>query len=455
LGRAAATEKPDNPMQSHQKPQTSHMNVPAEAKLIKQHLIDPEICIRCNTCESVCPMGAITHDAHNYVVDADICNWCNACIEPCPTGSIDNYRKVVRAQAYSLEAQLGWDQLPPEKSAAELLGKEGVGVAAGAMGAPMAAPKPQTSPPLQALAFNAAVPPWSAAHPYTQLYGPKAAQKSVTATVVSNERLTCSTSGADSHQIVLDLGSQPFPVLEGQRIGVLPPGLDADGRHHHARQYSVSSARDGALPGRNTLAITVKRLLEGHGGQPVLGVASNHLCDLQPGGRVEVVGPFGVSFLMPNHAKSNLLMVCTGTGIAPMRAMIERRQRLREAPPGSPEAAMAQGKLLLFAGARTPDDLPYGGALLSLSSDFIGVHTAFSRQPGAPKRHVQDAMRERSADLVPLLQDRNTFVYVCGVKGMEEGVVMALRDAAMRAGMGWNALSASLKEQGRLHIETY
>ena len=116
---------------------------------------------------------------------------------------------------------------------------------------------------------------------------------------------------------------------------------------------------------------------------------------------------------------------------------------------------MAQGKLLLFAGARTPEDLPYGGELLSLSPDFIGVHTAFSRQAGAPKRHVQDAMRERSADLVPLLQDRNTFFYVCGVKGMEEGAVMALRDAAMRAGMGWNALSASLKEQGRLHIETY
>ena len=30
--------------------------------LIKQHLIDPEICIRCNTCEDTCPIDAITHD---------------------------------------------------------------------------------------------------------------------------------------------------------------------------------------------------------------------------------------------------------------------------------------------------------------------------------------------------------------------------------------------------------
>lgn len=40
----------------------------------KQHLIDPEICIRCNTCEATCPVGAVTHDDVNYVVDAEKCN---------------------------------------------------------------------------------------------------------------------------------------------------------------------------------------------------------------------------------------------------------------------------------------------------------------------------------------------------------------------------------------------
>ena len=43
------------------------MNAPAE--LVRQHLIDPEICIRCNTCEETCPVNAITHDSRNYVVD--------------------------------------------------------------------------------------------------------------------------------------------------------------------------------------------------------------------------------------------------------------------------------------------------------------------------------------------------------------------------------------------------
>ena len=82
----------------------------ADTAVIKQHLIDPEICIRCNTCEATCPVQAITHDSRNYVVDADKCNFCMACIPPCPTGSIDNWRTMPRVKAYGLAEQLGWDE---------------------------------------------------------------------------------------------------------------------------------------------------------------------------------------------------------------------------------------------------------------------------------------------------------------------------------------------------------
>ena len=55
--------------------------------VIKQHLIDPEICIRCNTCETMCPEGAITHDSNNYVVDAQRSSspCTNPPCEPLPT----------------------------------------------------------------------------------------------------------------------------------------------------------------------------------------------------------------------------------------------------------------------------------------------------------------------------------------------------------------------------------
>ena len=76
------------------------------AELLQQHVIDPEVCIRCNTCEATCPVGAVTHDSRNYVVDADICNHCMACVPPCPTGSIDHWLPVMRSKAYTVAEQL-------------------------------------------------------------------------------------------------------------------------------------------------------------------------------------------------------------------------------------------------------------------------------------------------------------------------------------------------------------
>lgn len=430
------------------------MNAPAEAAVIKQHLIDPEICIRCNTCESICPVGAITHDSRNYVVDVNKCNWCNDCISPCPTGSIDNYRRVVKFKAYSLEEQLGWDVLPPELSGADIAamaseagGEEAVTVLEPVAETPVTDPTGQTA--FNSAQYGASIPPWSAAHAYTNLYGPKAAEKTVTATVTGNLRVTEVGKDYDTHHIVLDFGSMPFPVLEGQSIGIVPPGTDANGKPHHARQYSIASPRNGERPGHNNLSLTIKRVLEDHSGKPVRGIASNYMCDLQIGDKVQVIGPFGSSFLMPNHPKSSIVMICTGTGSAPMRAMTEWRRRLRAS------GKFEGGKLMLFFGARTQEELPYFGPLQNLPKDFIDTTFAFSRTPGQPKKYVQDAMRDRAADLAALMQDPNACFYVCGLKAMEEGVVLALRDIATGAGLNWDDVGASLKREGRLHLETY
>ncbi|MBL8350226.1 MAG: benzoyl-CoA 2,3-epoxidase subunit BoxA [Burkholderiaceae bacterium] len=417
--------------------------------VIKQHLIDPEICIRCNTCEAICPVGAITHDSRNYVVDAGKCNLCMDCISPCPTGSIDNWRTMPRLKAYSTDEQLTWDELPAELSADELA-EAGIDAAAVESAAPAPATVDTTGEaPFNSGAWGATLPPWSAAHAYTNLYGPKAAEKSVAATVVGNVRVTEVGKEYDTHHIVLDFGAMPFPVLEGQSIGVLPPGVDAQGRPHHARQYSIASPRNGERPGYNNLSLTIKRVLEDHQGNPVRGVASNYMCDLQVGDKVQVIGPFGTSFLMPNHPRSSIVMICTGTGSAPMRAMTEWRRRLRAS------GKFEGGKLMLFFGARTKEELPYFGPLQSLPKDFIDISFAFSRTPGSPKRYVQDAMRERAADLVALLKDPNAAFYVCGLKAMEEGVVLALRDVATQSGLDWETVGAALKREGRLHLETY
>src|SRR5690606_25490709 len=413
------------------------MNARLPPEVLRQHLIDPEVCIRCNTCEETCPIDAITHDGNNYVVDPDICNGCMACVPPCPTGSIDNWRLVPRAQAYSLQEQFGWDELPAEKPLPADAAGEPAQVAAIADGdvaeAVVAAP-----------AAGAAVPPWSAAHPYVNLYTHKTP---AVATVVGNYRVTDEDTDSDIHHIVLDFGNVPFPVLEGQSIGILPPRTDAQGRAHHARQYSLASPRDGERAGYNNLSLTVKRVTHDHAGQPVHGVCSNYLCDLARNDTVRVIGPFGHTFLMPNHAGANLMMICTGTGSAPMRAMTERyRRRI---------ARGTNGRLMLFFGARTQRELPYFGPLMKLPRDFIDINLALSREPRQPRRYVQDLIRERAGDVRDLLADPDTCIYVCGLKGMEAGVLEALRDVVVQGGQDWTILHDVLRREGRLHFETY
>jgi benzoyl-CoA 2,3-dioxygenase component A len=132
---------------------------------------------------------------------------------------------------------LGWDELPAELTAEQLAAQ---GVAAGSTPGSASALAPADMPvapvlpaaasgeaSFQSAQYGATLPPWSAAHAYTNLYGPKAAEKTITATVAGNVRVTAVGHEYDTHHIVLDFGSMPFPLLEGQSIGIIPPGVDA------------------------------------------------------------------------------------------------------------------------------------------------------------------------------------------------------------------------------------
>lgn len=421
---------------------------------IRQHLIDPEICIRCGACEAACPVDAITHDDHNYVVKPDVCEGCMACVPGCPTGAIENWVLTLASRAHSIEDQFTWDELPQAWTVDQL---ESEGVVADAVTTPSPAgpqkaadlARPQAAldaKPFNSTTYNATLPPWSAAHAYTNLYS---LAKPTTATVVGNYNCTKEGFASETHHVMLDFGAMPFPILEGQSIGIIPPGLDADGRAYVPRQYSVASPRNGERPGYNNVSLTVKRVTADHQGKPVHGVASNYLCDLELGDTVQVIGPFGNCFLMPNHPRSNIVMICTGAGSAPMRAMTEWRRRLRKS------GKFEGGKLMLFFGARTQQELPYFGPLQSLPKDFIDINLAFSRTPGQPKCYVQDLMRKRGKELAALVQDPATYIYVSGLRAMEEGVLHALADVVADAGLQWDAIADALKREGRLHLETY
>src|SRR3546814_14839421 len=110
---------------------------------------------------------------------------------------------------------------------------------------------------------------------------------------------------------------------------------------------------------------------------------------------------------------------------------------------------------MLFFGARTERELPYFGPLMNLPNDFIDINLALSREQGQPKRYVQDLIRERAANVLALLDCENTCIYVCGLKGMEEGVLQALDSVVSDAGGTWTRVASALNVQGGLDLETY
>ena len=392
---------------------------------MKQHLIDPEICIRCYTCEEMCPIDAITHDDNNVVVDAEICDYCMACIAPCPTGSIDNWRMVMKP--YSLEEQFSWDELPEQED----LGEADSGDLAEAMEDEIA----KLLAEAHAGTGGKAAAPASASKPSINLYS---RQNPAIATVQGNYRITDPGTETDVRHIILSLGDQSLPVLEGQSVGVVPPGEQENGKPHDIRLYSISSPRDGEKPNANNIALTVKREEK--------GLCSNYLCDLKKGDEVKLTGPFGGTFLMPGDVSANILMICTGTGSAPFRAFTERRRR---AMPGAP------GKLVLYFGARTPGELPYFGPLKKVPEKLLEQHLVFSRLAEQPKEYVQDRMRKTGDGLADLLRDPKTHIFICGLKGMEAGVDEALADICREHGMKWSEVKPEMRSSGRYHVETY
>jgi benzoyl-CoA 2,3-dioxygenase component A len=398
---------------------------------LRQHLIDPETCIRCNTCESRCPTRAISHE-RNYVVDPALCTFCMRCVRPCPTGAVDHWFMV--EHPYSVQEQLSWSKLP-EKSGSgvvqdvpDAFDEEALRLLEQAhptMGGPDRAPASATKPQVNVSTRT----------------------NPAKGVVAGNIRITSEGSASDVHHIIFDFGAVPFPYLEGQSIGVIPPGADGEGRPHAMRLYSIASARDGERPNTNNMALAVKRINQrDHPERDLHGLTSNWLCDLEIGEIVNFVGPFGSTFLMPNDQDADILMICTGTGVSPFRGFTHRRRRT---------APLARGRLFLFYGARSVEELPYFGPLQGYVQSELHRELVYSRGEGSEGEYVQDRLRQRADEIAELLRKEKTHIYVCGLKGLEDGVEAALTDIGREHGIAWPALRTQLCREGRLHVETY
>lgn len=141
--------------------------------------------------------------------------------------------------------------------------------------------------------------------------------------MLSNTTLTGPDAGEVVHVVFEHDGKVPY--LEGQSIGIMAEGEDKNGKPHKLRLYSIASSAPGDYGDGKTVSLCVKRLIyNDEDGNEVKGVCSNYIGDLKPGDKVKITGPVGKALLLPKDPKANIIMLATGTGIAPFRSFLWR-----------------------------------------------------------------------------------------------------------------------------------
>lgn len=244
--------------------------------------------------------------------------------------------------------------------------------------------------------------------------------------VVRSELCTARKAAGFVRHVDIDLSGTPIAgtFVPGQSFGVIPPGVDAHGKPHKVRLYSIASPSRGELGGASgapgsVISTTVKRTIDEHWEthKLFLGVASNFLCDAQVGDPVPVSGPNGKRFVLPARtAEHDYLFVATGTGIAPFRGMVIDLL----------ESGVTSNVVLLM-GSPYATDLLYDAYFRELASrhpNFTYL-TAISRErqsDGAGPMYVQDRLAAERERLSAMLASSRTLVYICGIAGMELGI---------------------------------
>lgn len=205
----------------------------------------------------------------------------------------------------------------------------------------------------------------------------------------------------------------PFAFLPGQFIQV--HFHYADGKPTK-RSYSVGTIGDtvGAPVQRLEIAVSY---VDG-------GAATELLSRLSEDEEIDASGPYGRFCLNEADANARYLLVATGTGVTPYRAMLPQIRAL---------AATRGCTFALVYGARTEAELLYGDEFEAFAREVPGFsfHPCFSRVPRAVPRpndrngRVQVALAELAPD------PARDIAYLCGNPDMVDQAFALLKDAGL------------------------
>ena len=324
--------------------------------------------------------------------------------------------------------------------------------------APSAPPKKATSKPSRKAVTSSAPKKKPHANVPVNTYKPKTP---FMGTVTENYSLLTDGAIGRVQHITFDLaGGEPqLEYVEGQSIGIIPEGNDANGKPHKLRLYSIASTRHGDSYNDSTVSLCVRQLeYKNEAGEQIYGVCSTYLCDIEPGTKVKITGPVGKEMLLPEDEDANIIMLATGTGIAPMRTYL---RRMFESKERKANGWSFKGKAWLFMGAPKTANLLYDDDFnnyLKEYPDNFRYTKAISREEQNSKggrMYIQDRVSEHADEIFAMIEDPKTHVYMCGLRGMEPGIDEAMSAAAAAKGLDWKELRPQLKKADRWHVETY
>lgn len=204
----------------------------------------------------------------------------------------------------------------------------------------------------------------------------------------------------------------PFAFMPGQFIQV---HFNYDDGKPTKRSYSVGTPVDASGKVRRLeLAVSY---VEG-------GAATRLFENLQAGEEIEASGPYGRFCLMDDDTNQRYLLIATGTGVAPYRAMLPRIDKL---------IAETGRRFVLLYGARNAQELLYDAEFDAFAQNHpaFTYHPALSRAARATPRsndrrgHVQDVLPE----IAPHAEQ--DIAYLCGNPDMVDGTFTLLKELGL------------------------
>eukprot|EP00542_Grammatophora_oceanica_P011399 CAMPEP_0194036798 /NCGR_PEP_ID=MMETSP0009_2-20130614/9163_1 /TAXON_ID=210454 /ORGANISM="Grammatophora oceanica, Strain CCMP 410" /LENGTH=411 /DNA_ID=CAMNT_0038678707 /DNA_START=8 /DNA_END=1243 /DNA_ORIENTATION=+ len=282
----------------------------------------------------------------------------------------------------------------------------------------------------------------------------------VTATILGRTRLISMDAPGDIQHVLLKL-PDGMHYVEGQSLSVIPDGIDSKGKKHKPRLYSIASTRYGDVLDGNTVSLCVRRAeytdpATGMVDPSKKGVCSNFLCDSSPGQKIQVAGPVGKTMLLPEDSSKDIIMVATGTGIAPFRAFLHRLFMEETVA-----RHMFSGTAWLILGVPVSGGLLYpqeiGAMQKNAGPGQLEVDYAISREmtnAEGGKMYVQHVLQQNIEKLLDRLNN-GAVIYFCGLKGMMPGILEALEDTCTKKGLDFSTKLKEWQANHQWHVEVY